>query len=104
MTQTDIATIIASYTGVTVVIAGVVWRIFKHSVNAALDERQEIIRPSMEELKHNGGSSLLDVVKLQILPMVKELRDNQIEVQAQQNRLEGRLDQYIADSKSRVVS
>lgn len=99
MTQVDIATIVASYTAVTVVAAGAVWKAFKRSVNAALDERQEVLRPSMEELKHNGGGSLLDVVKLQILPMVKELRENQKEVQIQVSRLEGRLDQYVADRK-----
>jgi hypothetical protein len=97
MSPTDIASIIAAYTGVAVVIGGIAWRLFKKAVNEAVATSKSMEEP-INELRHNGGSSLLDVVKLQILPIVKELRDEQKIIGTRVTRLEGRFDQYIDDS------
>jgi len=53
----------------------------------------------MNELRHNGGSSLLDVVKLQILPIVKELRENQIVISEKVSKLEGRFEQHVEEGE-----
>lgn len=104
MTPTDIATIIAAYTGVAVVFAGVVARLFKAAVKSALVANKLQMKEEMEEpineLRHNGGSSLLDVVKLQILPTVLELRENQIHIKAKVDRLEGRFEQHVEEHQA----
>jgi hypothetical protein len=97
MSQTDIASIIAAYTGVAVVIGGIAWRLFKKAVNEAVASSKALEEP-INELRHNGGSSLLDVVKLQILPLVKELREEQKVIATRVTHLEGRFDQYIDDA------
>ena len=104
MSSTDIATIVAAYTGVAVVVGGVVWKIFKNAVNRAIEDMRPDTEP-MNELRHNGGSSLLDVVKLQILPMVKELKDDLKEVREHQiiidtkvSKLEGRFEQHVDEA------
>jgi hypothetical protein len=104
MTPTDIATIIAAYTGVAVVLAGIVARLFKAAVKSALVANKEQMKAEMDdpisELRHNGGSSLLDVVKLQILPTVLELRDNQILIKEKVDRLEGRFEQHVEEHQA----
>jgi len=105
MTSTDIATIVGSYTTVAAIVGGIAWKSFKKAVDTAIAERKEQIAP-MEELRHNGGSSLLDVVKLQILPMVKELksdlkevRENQIIIGGKVDKLEGRFEQHVDETQ-----
>ena len=98
MSATDIATIIASYTAVAVVIGGIVWRLFRNAVNQAIEANKVNVEP-MNELRHNGGSSLLDVVKLQILPIVKELRENQVVISEKVARLEGRFEQHVDEAE-----
>lgn len=97
MSQADIATIIAAYTGVAVVIGGISWKLFKKAVSEAVASNKSLEEP-INELRHNGGSSLLDVVKLQILPLVKELREEQKVIGTRVTHLEGRFDQYIDDA------
>jgi hypothetical protein len=97
MSATDIATIIAAYTSV-VAIVGAMWKLFKTAVRQAIEANTATMEEPINELRHNGGSSLLDVVKLQILPLVKELRENQIIISDKVVRLEGRFDQHIDDS------
>lgn len=98
MTAVDFATIIASYTAVAVVIGGIAWKVFKRAVDSAIEDNKINIEP-MNELRHNGGSSLLDVVKLQLLPLVKELRENQVEIGQTVSKLEGKFEQHIAEHK-----
>jgi hypothetical protein len=98
VSATDIATIIASYTAVAVVIGGIAWRLFRNAVNQAIEANRVNVEP-MNELRHNGGSSLLDVVKLQILPIVKELRENQVVISEKVARLEGRFEQHVDEAE-----
>lgn len=102
MSATDISTIIAAYTGVAVVIGGIAWKLFRKAVKQAIEDEKSPI----SELRHNGGSSLLDVVKLQILPLtkemredIKELRENQVIISEDIARLEGRFQQHIDDGE-----
>ena len=104
MTATDIATIVAAYTGVSVVVGGVIWKFFKTAVTKAVEENRPDTA-AIGELRHNGGSSLLDVVKLQILPMVKELKDDVKEIRQNQviigesvSKLEGRFEQHVEEA------
>lgn len=106
MPATDIATLLASYTGVAVVVGGIAWKIFKNAVKQAIESNNDIKQaietktgPITTELKHNGGSSLLDVVKLQILPIVKELRDKQDVLFEKVAKLEGRFDQHVEETE-----
>lgn len=101
MSATDIATIIAAYTGVAVVLAGVAAKVFKGAVIKVMADTREKIKADMDdpinELRHNGGSSLLDVVKLQILPLVKDLREDQVIIKEKVDKLEGRFEQHVAE-------
>jgi hypothetical protein len=97
MSATDIATIIAAYTGVAAIIGGIAWKLFKTVVRQAIEANTATMEEPINELRHNGGSSLLDVVKLQILPLVKELREHQIIISDRVARLEGRFEQHMDD-------
>ena len=46
----------------------------------------------LEELKPNGGGSLSDKIKLEILPMLTEIKVDVAQIK-------GRLDEHIKDSK-----
>lgn len=104
MSATDIATIIAAYTGVAVVLAGVAAKVFKGAVIKVMADTREKIKADMDdpinELRHNGGSSLLDVVKLQILPLVQELREDQVLIKEKVDKLEGRFEQHVTEHQS----
>jgi len=99
MSASDIATIVASYTAVAVVIGGVAWKLFRTAVKQAIEANTAVMEEPINELRHNGGSSLLDVVKLQILPIVQELRANQIIIFDRVARLEGRFEQHVDDNE-----
>jgi len=51
----------------------------------------------LSELKPNGGSSLHDKVSLEIIPMLKELRGEQILIGEKVAKLEGRFEQHLDD-------
>jgi len=54
-----------------------------------------VIKHYLEELKPNGGGSLNDVIKLEILPIVKELRQEQVKIGEKVAKLEGRFEQHV---------
>ena len=49
----------------------------------------------LSELKPNGGSSLNDKINLEIIPMLKELRGDQIVIGEKVAKLEGRFEQHL---------
>lgn len=83
------------------------WYVKQHSTEA--------LKEYLEELKPNHGGSLNDAVKLEILPIiksvkedvkemksdVKELRTHQIEIVKDLSRLEGRVQAHIEEPKNR---
>ena len=49
----------------------------------------------LAELKPNGGSSLNDKINLEILPLLKDLRADQIAIGEKVAKLEGRFEQHV---------
>lgn len=49
------------------------------------------------ELKPNHGSSMNDAVKLQILPLLQAVREDQIAMKSQVDKLEGRFEQHVVE-------
>jgi len=115
----DAATIVATASS-SLFIAGTIggiarWYVRQHSTEA-FKEYMEEMRPSLEELKPNHGSSVSDAIKLQILPIVKslkediaevkadvkELRTHQIEVVKDLSRLEGRVQAHVEEGVRRA--
>ena len=82
------------------------WYVKQHSTEA--------LKEYLEELKPNHGGSLNDAVKLEILPIIKglkedikemkgdlkELRTHQIEVVKDLSRLEGRVQSHIEEPRN----
>lgn len=84
MTITDWAAALSGFTAVGVVLlGGLRWVIKKYVTDYVV------------ELKPNGGSSINDMIKLQILPMLTELRTSQVEIGNKVAKLEGRFDQHL---------
>jgi hypothetical protein len=52
----------------------------------------------LSELKPNGGSSLHDKVNLEIIPMLKDLRKDQMHIKEKVAKLEGRFEQHLDDN------
>lgn len=56
-----------------------------------------VLRHYLAELKPNGGESINDYVKLQILPLLKEMRQDQIQIKTDVAKLEGKFEQHITE-------
>jgi len=56
-----------------------------------------IVKHYLSELRPNHGSSLHDKVSLEVLPLLKELRENQIEIGIQVAKLEGQFEQHVRE-------
>ena len=56
-----------------------------------------VLRHYLAELRPNGGESLSDYVKLQILPLLKEVRAEQITIGEKVAKLEGKFEQHIVE-------
>lgn len=56
-----------------------------------------LVKRYLSELRPNGGSSIHDKINKEIVPMLRELRDNQIEIGEKVAKLEGRFEQHIDD-------
>ena len=53
----------------------------------------------LRELTPNGGSSLNDTIKLQMLPLIKEMSSDITGLKISTARLEGRFEQHIIESE-----
>jgi len=80
--------------------------ILKKQTEDLVKEYLADIKESSSQLRPNHGSSLNDVVQLQVLPILKkldrgqdEIRDEQTEIKVNVARLEGRFDQYVEENK-----
>ena len=56
-----------------------------------------IVKHYLSELKPNHGSSLNDKIQLEVLPILRELRDRQENIAVQVARLEGRFEQHVVE-------
>jgi hypothetical protein len=54
-----------------------------------------LVSKYLSELRPNGGSSLHDKINKEVVPMLKELRSNQIEIGERVAKLEGRFEQHV---------
>jgi hypothetical protein len=106
MSASDWATIVYSYFFVTAALGGGIWFVLKKAIHHVIEENalraKEEMKDVAAELRHNGGSSLVDVVKLQLLPLVKELRANQVEISQTVSKLEGKFEQHIEEHSWRT--
>jgi hypothetical protein len=55
------------------------------------------MRNFLLELKPNGGTSLNDKINLEIIPMLKELRADQVIIGEKVAKLEGRFEQHLEE-------
>jgi hypothetical protein len=97
MVASDLATIIYSYVFVTGAIGSVIWFIAKKAIHHVIEESLEDIKIIKHEVTPNSGASMSDVLKLQVLPLVQELRENQMDVQQSVSKLEGKFEQHIEE-------
>jgi hypothetical protein len=54
-----------------------------------------LVKKYLSELRPNGGSSIHDKINKEILPILKELRSNQIDIGEKVAKLEGRFEQHV---------
>ena len=88
MTAADWATTLAGFTA-TAAFIGVIgsWAI------------RTWLKSFLSELRPNGGSSIHDKINLEIIPMLKELRGDQIVIGEKVAKLEGRFEQHLEDEE-----
>ena len=97
MSSSDWATVIYSYTFVSGAVGSVAWFVAKKAIHHVIEESLEDIKIIKHEVTPNSGSSMSDVLKLQVLPLVKELRENQVEISSDISKLEGKFEQHILE-------
>jgi hypothetical protein len=68
-----------------------------------------LVKHYLSELKPNHGSSLSDVIRLEVLPLIKELRYNQQKIEVKMDkveskvdRLEGRFEQHVDEGDASI--
>jgi hypothetical protein len=93
MTISDWATTLSGFLAVFVTIGASVRWLIRHYIAGFKNELIEYLI----ELKPNHGSSLNDIIRLEVLPTVKELRENQIEIGIAVAKLEGKFEQHIEE-------
>ena len=57
-----------------------------------------LVNKYLSELRPNGGSSIHDKINKEILPLLKELRQDQITIKADVAKLEGRFEQHVDEN------
>ena len=97
MTASDWATVVYSYFFVLAGVGSAIWFVAKKAIHHIIQESQEDLKAIKAEVTPNHGSSMSDVLKLQVLPLVQELRQNQVEVQQVVSKLEGKFEQHIEE-------
>lgn len=58
-----------------------------------------LVKKYLSELRPNGGSSIHDKINKEIVPILKELRTNQIEISEKVAKLEGRFEQHVDEAE-----
>ena len=51
------------------------------------------------ELKPNHGSSMNDALRLQVIPLLEAVREDQITIKSQVDKLEGRFEQHVIEGQ-----
>jgi hypothetical protein len=58
-----------------------------------------LVKKYLSELKPNGGSSIHDKINKEVIPMLKELRVDQIAIGEKVAKLEGRFEQHVEEGE-----
>jgi hypothetical protein len=58
-----------------------------------------LVKKYLSELRPNGGSSIHDKINKEVIPMLKELRTDQIAIGEKVAKLEGRFDQHVVEGE-----
>jgi hypothetical protein len=58
-----------------------------------------LVKKYLSELKPNGGSSIHDKINKEVIPMLKELRVDQVVIGEKIAKLEGRFEQHVEEGE-----
>ena len=58
-----------------------------------------LVTKYLSELRPNGGSSIHDKINKDIIPMLKELRVDQLKIGEKMAKLEGRFEQHVEEGE-----
>jgi len=58
-----------------------------------------LVKKYLSELRPNGGSSIHDKINKEVIPMLKELRVDQISIGEKVAKLEGRFEQHVVEGE-----
>jgi len=58
-----------------------------------------LVKKYLSELRPNGGSSIHDKINKEVIPMLKELRVEQIAIGEKVAKLEGRFEQHVDEGE-----
>ena len=72
------------------IITGIRWLLKNHT--------ESMMKEYLVELKPNHGTSLNDAIVKQVIPMLQELRENQVKIANKVAKLEGRFEQHVEES------
>ena len=103
MTVSDWATTLSGFLAVAAAFGATTRWAFRKYIHTVKDEilveakeiLEEVVQEYLIELKPNHGSSLNDTIKLEILPLIREMSKDIIDVKVCQARLEGRFEQHV---------
>ena len=58
-----------------------------------------LVKKYLSELRPNGGSSIHDKINKEVIPMLKELRTEQVLIGEKVAKLEGRFEQHVDEGE-----
>ena len=58
-----------------------------------------LVKQYLSELRPNGGSSIHDKINKEVIPMLKELRVDQVVIGEKIAKLEGRFEQHVDEAE-----
>jgi hypothetical protein len=58
-----------------------------------------LVKKYLSELRPNGGSSIHDKINKEVIPMLKELRSEQVTIGEKVAKLEGRFEQHVDEGE-----
>ena len=58
-----------------------------------------LVKKYLSELRPNGGSSIHDKINKEVVPMLKELREDSIQIKEKVAKLEGRFEQHVEEAE-----
>ena len=58
-----------------------------------------LVKKYLSELRPNGGASIHDKINKEVIPMLKELRVDQIAIGEKVAKLEGRFEQHVEEGE-----